>query len=240
MILGALLQHHSPPPTAETPVDLDTLNVQTLAGLSSAQAQAVVAARGVEVQPYYEFVAGLLYATLNAHLHDAVVVSTAIRLALLLTAESIALPVACERFARLLTQAAGLRNNDHPAGLQLLAELEGSGHALLSAVLLREPMALVAVGGMWDCCAELMRAAPPSDEWRRGAASELDRQARAVPSGAADLTKAIGLAASLLQPSAEHDEQEPNTQEPNTQEPNTQEPWSQEDRPADDAPSGPP
>ena len=46
---------------------------------------------------------------INAHLHDAIVVSTAIRLALHLAAECIALPPACERFTRLLKQAAQLR-----------------------------------------------------------------------------------------------------------------------------------
>ena len=43
-------------------------------------------------------------------------------------------------------------------------------------MLLREPLALLAVGGMPECMSELLQAAPPPSEWVRDALTQLDAQ----------------------------------------------------------------
>ena len=74
MVLGALVQHHAQ-------------SMLHVAVESSGEGSG--ARRPPELQPvYYDFVAGLLYASLNNHLHDPIVVPSAIRLALHLAVRS--------------------------------------------------------------------------------------------------------------------------------------------------------
>ena len=115
--------------------------------------------------------------------------------------ESVHQPTACESFARLLKQAASLPTQGHPIGAQLLAELEGSGHALLTTLLVREPLALLSVSGLPECCTALLTAAPPTDEWRRSALGALEdwRSSLAEGDTADALPTAIATATALLQ-----------------------------------------
>ena len=117
--------------------------------------------------------------------------------------ETFALPSACERFTRLLKQAAALRAQDHPIGIQLAVEVEKSGHFILSQVLLQGPLALITVPSMVEMCAELLAAVPPGEEWLRVTLDSQNAQFAAINEGHEPkeeaLQKAMSTAGLLLQ-----------------------------------------
>ena len=89
------------------------------------------------------------------------------------------MPLACDRYAKLLRQVAQLRRDPAgsgaPIGTGLARELEASHYALLSFTLLQQPQTLVDMPLLADCIAELLAATPPPVEWCRHAAEESAR-----------------------------------------------------------------
>ena len=121
-------------------------------------------------------------------------------------AETSVLPSACERFTRLVKQAAALVSTNHTIGVHLALELKASGHALLTHMLLHYPLGLITVVHMVEMATELLRVVPPGEEWITLA---LEAQASALAVISQDpadhndaLHKAMGTATLLLQQAA--------------------------------------
>ena len=151
----------------------------TLAALPIEVASAVAKVRGGDFLPYYEFAQGLLYAALNQHTNgDAECVSMAIHLALKLLRETAPVPAACERFAKLLKQAAKMCQGPEQMSANAIcktleAQLRSSAHADVSAICLTLPSSVVKVTGMSEAITEMLRAVPPTDDWKLAVCEEV-------------------------------------------------------------------
>ena len=105
------------------------------------------------------------------------------------------LPPSCERFIKLLEQAARLHptvsDKQHPIGLCLASELQATNHSLLTTMIVLEPLCLISLTGMPECLSALMRVAPPSDEWKAKAIQELEQRAMALKMPGVDTTDGL-------------------------------------------------
>ena len=112
-----------------------------------------------------------------------------------LQAECRVLPPSCERFIKLLEQAARLHptvsDKQHPIGLCLASELQATNHSLLTTMIVLEPLCLISLTGMPECLSALMRVAPPSDEWKAKAIQELEQRAMALKMPGVDTTDGL-------------------------------------------------
>ena len=114
LILSALVAQHQPSlvdvEDAETMGEVESqpetqIGQLTLARLSSGRAHLLAHQHGPLLTAYYGFLSTLLYSCLNAHSHESTVVHHAVRLAVLLAAETPALPEAHLKHSKLLFQA---------------------------------------------------------------------------------------------------------------------------------------
>ena len=182
--------------THEAVAAVDLSAVQTLAALPPDIAGAVSQLRGADLVPYYDFASNLLYSSLNSHVADAECVSMAMRLALKLLAESAPLPTACERFTRLVKQAATLcmgpeKAAEHPICKNLEAQLRASAHEDIAAICLHMPLSLESTPGMRECVLQCLRAVPPTTAWRESVVTSVDTAAASNPAAFAPVVEVL-------------------------------------------------